>query len=148
MIFVSYVAGDFKALRTDVRSFNKGVRGNKLQGHSLDSTDSAVISADFENGAMGAIHMTRWATGEMNSLRLRVYGDLGGLTLDIEESASKLQLCAGEDRHKAQWRQVKLEKTPSMWRVFVEAVQKNDLTAAPDFEYGAKLQRLLEESLA
>ena len=146
--FVSYVAGDFKTLRTDARSFNKGVRGNKLQGYNLDSTDSAVISAGFKNGAMGAIHMTRWATGEMNSLRLRIYGDQGGLTLDIEESGSQLKLCAGEDRHKAKWRSVKLDKVPTVCELFVEAVNNNDLTASqPDFAHGAKLQKLLEESL-
>jgi predicted dehydrogenase len=145
---VSYVAGDICDLRTDVRSFNKGVRGNKLQGYNLDSADSAVISAGFENGAMGAIHMTRWATGEMNSLRLRVYGDEGGITLDIEEEGSALQICNGEDRHKARWKNVKLDKVASSWQSFIDAVAENDLKAEPSFTRGAQLQKLLETSLS
>lgn len=145
---VSYVAGDIEALRTDVRSFNKGVRGNKIQGYDLDSADSAVISADFENGAMGAIHMTRWATGEVNSLRLRVFGDEGGLTLDIEEDGSSLKLCSGEDRHKAKWRKVKISKVPTLWQVFVDCLLNENMKAEPSFRHAADLQKLLECSLA
>ncbi|NQZ56628.1 MAG: Gfo/Idh/MocA family oxidoreductase [Lentisphaeraceae bacterium] len=145
--FVSYVAGDFKELRISTRSFNKGVRGNKLQGYNLDSTDSAVISADFKDGAMGAIHMTRWASGEKNSLRLRVYGDEGGLTLDIEESGAKLQVCSGADRHKAKWRQLKMSKVPSTWQLFVDAVKQDEWKAQPNFSHAAKLQGLLEQSV-
>jgi predicted dehydrogenase len=144
---VSQVAGDVKSLRTDARSFSKGVRGNKIQGYSLDSTDSAVISADFVSGAMGAIHMTRWATGQMNSLRLRVYGDEGGLTLDIDEQGNQLQLCNGDDRHKAKWRRVKVEKTPTLWQQFAEAVREQKLNAEPSFRHAASLQKLLESSL-
>jgi len=144
---VSYVAGEIKTLRTNVRSFNKGVKGNKLQGYELDSADSAVISADFENGAMGAIHMTRWATGEVNSLRLRVYGDEGGLTLDIEESGSSLQICSGEDRHKAKWRKVKIDKVPSLWQTFVDALLEGKKDVQPTFKHAADLQNLLETSL-
>ena len=144
---VSYVAGDIKHLRTDARSFNKGVRGNKLQGYNLDSADSAVISADFANGAMGAIHMTRWATGEMNSLRLRVYGDQGGMTLDIEQDGSSLEVCSGENRHKARWKKVKIDKVPSLWQDFCTAVAEKDLTAQPSFKHAAHLQELLETSL-
>lgn len=144
---VSQVAGEIKGIRTDARSFNKGVRGNKIQGYNLDSTDSAVMSADFASGAMGAIHMTRWATGQMNSLRLRVYGTEGGLTLDIDDQGNNLQLCNGDDRHKAKWRRVKPEKTPSVWQQFIDAVEAKDLKATPSFRHAASLQKLLEASL-
>ena len=36
------------------------------------------MSAEMKSGALGAFHLSRWATGEVNSLRLRVYGDKGG----------------------------------------------------------------------
>ena len=144
---VSYVAGEIETIRTDVRSFNKGVRGNKLQGYDLDSADSAVISADFVDGAMGAVHMTRWATGEVNSLRLRVFGTEGGLTLDIEEERSSLKLCAGEDRHKAKWKKVKIEKVPTLWQVFVDCLLEETKSVQPSFRHAADLQKLLECSL-
>lgn len=144
---VSYVAGEIETLRTDVRSFNKGVRGNKLQGYDLDSADSAVISADFKNRAMGAIHMTRWATGEVNSLRLRVFGDEGGLTLDIEEEGSSLKICCGEDRHRAKWKKVKIDKVPTLWKSFIEAVEEGKKMSEPTFRHAADLQKLLESSL-
>jgi predicted dehydrogenase len=145
---VSYVAGDIKSLRTDTRSFNKGVRGNKLQGQSMiDSTDSAVMSADFANGAMGAIHMTRWATGQMNSLRMRVYGDAGGLTLDIEDQTARLQICSGEDRHKAKWRKVKCTKVPSTWQTFIDAIKTKNTDVTPNFKNAANLHKLIETSL-
>lgn len=144
---VSQVAGQVKSLRTNARSFNKGVRGNKLQGYNLDSTDSAVMTADFASGAMGAIHMTRWATGEKNSLRLRVYGTEGGLTLDIDDEGNSLQLCNGEDRHKAKWRKVKAEKYPTLWQQFIDAVENRDLNVQPSFKHAASIQKILETSL-
>ena len=144
---VSQVAGEVKSLRTNSRSFNKGVRGNKLQGYNLDSTDSAVMTADFVSGAMGAIHMTRWATGEKNSLRLRVYGTEGGLTLDIDDEGNSLQLCNGDDRHKAKWCKVKVDKYPTLWQQFIDAVESKDLNAEPSFKHAASIQKILETSL-
>ena len=145
---VSLVAGEISKLHTNTRSFNKGVRGNRIQRYNLDSADSAVISADFVDGAMGALHMTRWATGEMDSLRLRVYGDEGGLTLDIDPNDSFLEICSGEDRHRAKWKKVKIDKGQSSWQNFVHAVENNDLNIEPSFAHAAKLQKLLEESMA
>ena len=45
-------------------------------------------SVDFDNGALGVIHATRWATGHFNELRLRVYGEKGGVEVQHATDAT------------------------------------------------------------
>ena len=47
--------------------------------YDLDANDSFTMALDFTNGALGVVHASRWATGHLNELRLRIYGDRGGI---------------------------------------------------------------------
>ena len=55
-----------------------------LPGRALD--DDATVLARFADGARGLITATQIATGERNSLRLRVWGDKGGIDWCHEDS--------------------------------------------------------------
>jgi predicted dehydrogenase len=140
---LSYVVGDIVSLNAQTRSFRKDVPGNRLGDTALDASDSAVMSAEFRGGAIGAFNLTRWATGEINSLRVRIYGDKGGMTLDVEDSGSVLKICSGADRHKGLWTEVECVEVPTIWRVFINAIRKEDVEVSPSFEEARSLHKLL-----
>ena len=90
-----------------------------------------------------AIHTTRWATGQRNSLLLRIYGDKGAIVVDLDKSYTELQVCRGKDVPKAQWKTLKCAKTPNIYRRFVKSIQtgQND---QPDFARGAAIQKVMD----
>jgi predicted dehydrogenase len=59
-----------------------------LPGRQLDDDSSMLLR--FENGASGTLVATQVAAGEENNLRLRVYGDEGGLDWQQSEPNSLL----------------------------------------------------------
>ena len=59
-----------------LKAFDKA-EGNRIGEYELDANDSFTMTVSFTNGALGVVHSSRWATGHVNELRLRVYGDKG-----------------------------------------------------------------------
>lgn len=71
-----------------------------VEGRRLD--DDGAVLLNFENGASGVLMATQVATGEENNIRIRVYGEKGGLEWQ-QEDANTLQL-KWPDRPKETWR--------------------------------------------
>ena len=140
---VTYFAGDIKSVDCMTKCFHKGVHGNKYKGYRLTAPDLAVISAEFKNGAIGTLQLSRWATGYKNDLNISVYGDEGALKFVSGEENSYLEICSGEDRHKSVWKKVKCGSGRNLWQDFVQAV-KNGEPVSPDFQRGAKIQKLID----
>ena len=67
---VEYVTG------IDVTQINASLR-SVVPGRCLDDDCNALLR--FENGAIGTLMVSQVATGELNELRLRIYGELGSL---------------------------------------------------------------------
>lgn len=67
---VEYVAG------IDVTQIHASLR-SVVPGRRLDDDCNALLR--FENGASGTLMVSQVATGELNELRLRIYGELGSL---------------------------------------------------------------------
>ena len=145
---VTFLAGEVKRAQCFSRSFHKGVHGNKLKGIKLDSTDSAVLMAELKNDALATLHISRVATGESDNLFIAIYGDLGGLKLRVlDDDDYSLQICKGNDRHTAQWKDVSIPSSQCSAHNFIQAIKNNQLPEmAPTFEYAAQLQRLIEKS--
>ncbi len=61
-----------------LKTFPKA-ENDRIGDYRLDANDSVTVNAGFDNGAIGVIHASRWASGHQNELRLRIYGDKGGL---------------------------------------------------------------------
>ena len=101
------------------------------------------MRVELAGGGLGTICATRWASGQPNSLALVLYGDKGGLRLDLDKSYSELEVCLGKDLEKAKWKTIKCKATPSMYQRFVTSVKKgkND---QPDFERGWRVQQILD----
>ena len=119
---------------------------DRIGEYVLDANDGFVMLAELENGAIGTITATRFAPGHHNDLRLRIYGDEGGLEVIYEKETSRLAGCLGEDPFTATWREIRTEPVPTTWRRFVTAIREGG-SAEPDFAHGAMLQGVLDRAV-
>lgn len=142
------LVGDIDTVDCRLRTFKKGVRGERLGQYVLDANDSFAATVTFAGGGLGVVHSTRWATGQVNSLRVRVHGDKGAIDVDLDRSYSEYRLCFGRKAiDAAQWQTVKCPATPNMYQRFIRSIRtgKNDPS---DFANGAKVQAYLHYSFA
>jgi predicted dehydrogenase len=63
---------------------------------SVTVDDAAAAVVRFENGALGTIEATRFATGRKNANRLEINGSLGSIAFDLERF-NELQVCLTSD---------------------------------------------------
>jgi predicted dehydrogenase len=141
--FASYgAATDIDTITSRLRTFHK-TDGDRIGEYALDANDSFVMTAGFTNGAIGVIHATRWATGHLNDLRVRIYGDKGGIEVQHDLQGSQLRVCLDEDAETATWRDMPAAPVASNYERFVNAVRLN-MTTEPSFRHAAALQRILD----
>ena len=141
--FASYAAGSaVTALFCRLRTFDK-TTGGTLGEYDLDANDSFSMTATFANGALGSIHSSRWATGHANDLRLRLYGEKGGIEVTHGNAGSALRICTGADIESNAWRDLAAGPVPTNYQRFAAAV-KAGKTAEPSFRTAADLQRVLD----
>lgn len=140
--FATFVAGqNATEVSCRLKTFDKA-SGGRVGEYVLDANDSATMQLVLENGAIGTVAATRFATGHLNDLRLRIYGDLGGLEVCFENAVSRLRACLAPDLQTATWRDIDCPTLPSIYERFFAAVQGKG-NPEPDFARGAVLQRLL-----
>lgn len=125
-----------------LKAFDKDADG-RIEDYVLDANDSFTMSLEFGSGALGVVHATRWAPGYLNTLRLRAYGDKGGLEIQHGMNGSSLQICIGEDVEMAQWQHVPVEPVPTNYHRFAQAVI-GGINGEPSFRYAADLQKVLD----
>jgi predicted dehydrogenase len=128
-----------------LKTFEKAP-GNKIGEYELDANDSFTMAVDFDNGALGVIHATRWATGHFNELRLRVYGEKGSVEVQHRHNESSLRVVLGEDVETGTWTEHPCEKVPTNYERFVEAV-RTGASQEPSFRHAANLQKVLDLAL-
>jgi predicted dehydrogenase len=143
----SFLCGNIDTIQCTLRTFDKDIPGNKIGVYELDANESFISIVSFANGALGTIHASRWAVGQANSLRARVYGDKGSIEVDLDRSYDEYRICTGEANiDKFQWETVKCAPTPSNYERFITAIKtgKND---ASDFANGVKIQAYVHYSI-
>jgi predicted dehydrogenase len=141
--FAAYGAGsDINNVFCRLKAFEKA-EGNKIGEYELDANDSFAMTLEFENGALGVVHATRWATGHFNELRLRVYGDKGGVEVQHTLEASHLKVCMGEDAETGTWREMQVDPVQTNYQRFADAVHTNT-PSEPSFRHAANIQRVLD----
>ena len=143
--FATFVAGQ-NAVEVSCRlaTFHKAP-GDQIGEYPLDANDSATMQVVLENGALGTVGATRFASGHLNDLRLRIYGDLGGLEVSFENNTSLLRACLGDDLVSATWHDIDAPVLASIYQRFIAAIRGTG-AADPDFARGAALQRLLDRA--
>jgi predicted dehydrogenase len=141
--FASYgAASDIVSVNCELRTFDKAP-GNRIGEYVLDANDSATMTVSFANGALGAIHATRFATGYQNRLALQVFGTEGAIRVDLDRSWTKLEICDGPGVHKQKWRTVDCGTVRTNYARFVDAVIAGK-TEEPSFRRAAELQAVLD----
>jgi predicted dehydrogenase len=145
--FATFVAG-LKATEVSclLQTFDKAP-GNKIDEYVLDANDSATMQLRLENGALGTVAATRFATGHLNDLRLRLYGQIGGLEVRFENNVSLLRSCLGDDVRTGTWSEVECPPVPTVYQRFIAAI-RGEGPPEPDFARGAALQVLLDKAEA
>lgn len=141
--FATHAAGSpISELSCRLKTFDKAA-GGRIGDYTLDANDSFTLQAELENGALGTISATRFASGHINDLRLRLYGDKGGLEVQFENRVERLRICSGGDLGEANWKDVAAEPVPTVYERFIEAVHSG-IPGDPDFGHGARLQAALD----
>ena len=121
--FASYGSGlDVAHVFGRLKTFDKAP-GNAIGEYTLDANDSFTMNVDFTSGAIGTIQATRSAAGQMDQLRLRVYGETGSVEMIYDTGTSTLRACLGEDVHTARWHDVPFEPVESRHRNLVSVCQ-------------------------
>ena len=141
--FASYgAASDVEHVFARLRAFDKAP-DNRIGEYDLDANDSFTMTVDFANGALGVIHSSRWATGHLNELRLRMHGDRGALEVIHSTEGSRLRGCLGDDVQQAVWRDIDAGTVPTNYQRFAAAVAAGE-KIEPGFRHAAELQKVLD----
>jgi predicted dehydrogenase len=140
--FTTYPVGPVANVYCKLKAFDKA-KGNRIGEYVLDANDSAVLNVEFQNGALGTIHTTRWCGGHANRLFLKIAGTKGTVEIDSDRSTSAYKICTGKDLDKGEWKEVDSRETPNNYRRFITSIRtgKRD---QPDFARGAEVQKVLD----
>ncbi len=144
--FATYPIGEAASVCCRLKTFPKA-KGNRIGKYVLDANDSAAITVEMANGALGTVHTSRWATGYANCLQLRIHGDRGAIRIDLDKSYTQLEICRGKDVNTNTWKPLNCGKTPSIYQRFIQSIRtgRND---QPDFARGAEVQQILDACFA
>ena len=106
-----------------------------------------VSTVSLAGGGLGTVHATRWATGQLNSLRVRIFGDEGAVEVDLDRSLDAYRVSRSTGRIRGiKWKEVRCRRTPSQYERFITAVHggRSDVC---DFANGARVQAYLDASM-
>jgi predicted dehydrogenase len=141
--YATFIAGqDVREISCRLATFDKAP-GGRIGDYVLDANDSATMQVVLANGALGTVAATRFASGHLNDLRLRIYGDQGGLEVLFEGGVSRLRACLAPDLMTATWHDVAAPVLPTIYERFIAAI-RGEGVAEPTFARGAALQRMLD----
>ncbi|GGB03333.1 oxidoreductase [Brucella endophytica] len=144
--FASYgAATDIDHVFSRMKAFDKAPEG-RIGEYVLDANDSFTMSVGFSNGALGVIHASRWATGHLNELKLRIYGERGSLEVIHRPDESELRGCLGNDVETATWRVIDVPPVPTNYERFAEAV-RTGRQGDPNFRHAADLQEIIDRAM-
>jgi len=143
--FATFIAGqDATEVSARLVTFDKAP-GGRIGEYVLDANDSVTMQIRLANGALGTVAATRFASGHLNDLRLRIYGDKGGLEVSFEAGQSRLRACLEPDLQSAQWHDIETPPVIPIYPRFIATI-RGEGPAEPDFARGAALQTLLDRA--
>lgn len=146
--FATFAAGRIPIRDVSCRltTFDKAP-GGRIGEYTLDANDSFAMHIGLENGAVGVVHASRFASGHLNDLSLRLFGTRGGLNVRWEGNVSTLSACIGDDDMRSgTWRDVAAPEVPTNFARFIAAIRSGE-QVRPDFARGAALQRALDRAV-
>jgi predicted dehydrogenase len=143
--YATFIAGqNVKEISCRLATFDKAP-GGKIGDYTLDANDSATMQVVLENGALGTVTATRFATGHLNDLTLRIHGTKGALEVNFIKNVSSLRACLESDLETATWRKVQAPVLATIYQRFIAAI-RGEGAPDPDFVRGAALQKMLDRA--
>ncbi len=141
--FATFGTGlDIVGLSARMKTFDKA-DGGAIDVYTLDVNDSVAMTVEFSNGALGVVHMSRFASGKLNDLDLMIHGDKGALKIWANHLNSTLETCLGPDIDTQTWTPYPCQPTPRNEERFVIALLSGQ-NGEPDFRHATKIQQLLD----
>jgi len=141
--YASHIAGSPPTnVSCRLATFDKAP-GNRIGEYLLDANDSAVMHVRLANDAVGVIHATRYASGHLNDLTLRLFGTKGGLEVRGSNAYSQLRGSLGNDMLTGTWQDMDAPPVPTNYQRFIAAIRAGT-PVLPDFARGAMLQRVID----
>ena len=145
--FAVNAVGDIKEIFTDIKTYHD--KGKQIGDYILDANDGFNSLVRYENGAIGTITNTRYATGHANSIILEVFCTKGALKVELDEARSKwstLNICQNNNINKILWETIECPKTPNNYENFIKSIKSN-IKIQPDFNQGAKIQKIIDSCI-
>ena len=145
--FAINAVGDIKEIFTDIKTYHD--KGKQIGDYILDANDGFNSLVRYENGAIGTITNTRYATGHANSIILEVFCTKGALKVELDEARSKwstLNICQNDNINKILWETIECPKTPNNYENFIKSIKSN-IQMQPDFNQGAKIQKIIDSCI-
>lgn len=137
------VAGSVQMVRCHYGNWPKirsdGGRWTEWKNQQADANDTAIIEMQFDNGGLGVIHTSRWATGHENAIRVAAHGTGGALMFDLDRSFEQLDTY---DLTSQSWTTETLPVAADVYERFVASI-RNGHCDQPDLARGAQVQTLL-----
>lgn len=144
--FASFATGEeIVDVRCMLKTFDKAP-GNRIGDYQLDANDSFSATAAFSGGATGVVHASRFASGHINDLQLRIFGDKGGVRVTNAGELGTLHICNGDDLLTGTWRSLPLSTVETTYQRFARAVMEQ-VDMEPDFAQAARIQRVLDAAI-
>jgi predicted dehydrogenase len=142
--FATAPVGPIRSVRCRLHNFAEKVPGNTIGDYRLDANDSAFMTLEFANGAMGSVLTTRAATGHKNSLLLKIHGTKGALSIDLDAGYDQIDCCTVKaDGLTTIWERLDTDSVPSIYERFIAAISSGQPDPV-DFMRGAEIQKLLD----
>jgi predicted dehydrogenase len=143
----AFICGEITEVSCRLATFDKGVGSGRIGGYRLDANDSFVSTVVFAGGGIGTVQASRWATGQINSVRVRVHGDSGAVDVDLDRGADRYWLSRGPRALRAGlWREVRARPVPTQYQRFIRLVRRGGEDPS-DFANGARVQEYIQASL-
>ena len=149
--FASFPIGGIKKINANLKTFKS--KGEKIGEYVLDANDTFISMVEFDNGAIGTINATRFATGYSNRLELKIFGDKGAVKIEFDDpitEGNKLMFTDDINREfsdrkdKLEWKQIETSPTLNNFERFISSI-KNKTPYEPDFVRGAEIQKILDK---
>jgi predicted dehydrogenase len=137
-----YLAGPISEIYCSLRTFDKGIKDNRVGDYVFDANDSFCSTVSFANGALGTVQASRWATGHANREYIGVYGDRGAVEIDFERGDQRLRYSGNAEN---EWDDLAAPRIPNLWERFVKAI-RTGVQDECDFANGLRVQNYLEAS--
>ena len=96
---------------------------------------------EFDNGAIGTINSTRFATGNVNRLELNIYCDKGAVAMKFDDPITQgnyysictdINASSPNDEKSLDWEIVKTDPTPSNYERFIYSIKTGKVSGYND----------------